>query len=89
MMSWIVTFLNEINVMGCDGLVDIAHGLGEPHTPVSLSLLSVPHVCLSSCLRVLLGLHVLLSSYYFYTYDSMLQMDSSNVNDNSIMLFLS
>ena len=65
MMSWIVTFLNEMNVTGCDGLVDVAHGLGEPQTPVSLSLVY------GSCLFISVSLFYF-SSGYLYTYDSVL-----------------
>ena len=50
MMSCIVTFLNEMNVTGCDGLVDVAHGLGEPRTPVCLSLVY------ASCLFIFVSL---------------------------------
>ena len=82
MMSWIVTFLNEMNVTGCDGSVDVAHGLGEPRTSVSLSLVY------GSCLFIFVSLF-LFSSCYLYTYDSVLQMDCSNVNDNSRILLLS
>ena len=60
MMSWIVTLLNEINVTGCDGLVDIAHGLGEPRTLVSLSL-----VC-ASCLFIFMSLGVVGSTCFTF-----------------------
>ena len=31
-----IVILNEINVTGCDGFVDVAHGLGEPRIFVSV-----------------------------------------------------
>ena len=43
---------NETNVTGCDHFVDIAHGLGEPRTLVSLLLLCLnfPFPCIVWCI---------------------------------------
>ena len=61
MMLKIVIFI-EINVTGCDGFVDVAHGSGEPRTPVSLSLVT-PHVCF-----IFMSLCVASTCFTFFLY---------------------